>query len=480
MQNALDNLAGVKTVYFIGIGGIAMSAAAGIAKARGFGVFGSDSRELYAPAKDVLDKFKIPYAAGYSGQNLSAGADLYVLSAGEDESNPEVAAVLKQGLPWCSLSELLYLLAQNELRVVVTGTHGKSTTSAMLGRVLQRFDGSSFVVGGVLKNYQSNFYAGRGRYFVFEGDEYKASFRDPTPKFHYYKPDILVLTNLEFDHPDIFENLEQIESEVEVLINNLPGDGLLVYNADDPVATRLAYKTHVGAVSFGIHNPADFRIENLNLVPKATNFSVRKAAPAGEFPENYEIQLPGEINAYNALGAIAAARTLGIAYETVDSALKSYSGLKRRFELIAQIKGITIIDDYGHHPTEVKKTLEAARGRYSKARIWAVFEPHTFSRTRATLPQLAGAFDCADEILISEIYPARENAKHATITSQEVVDAIKNHNSRFQIHNSIRLVQNKDQALKLLKSEAKAGDVVVVMAVGDFNRLAYELLNSFK
>ncbi len=468
------DLNGVNKIYFIGIGGIGMSAAAGMAAAADFEVRGSDSKEIYAPSKDVLDFHKIPYTVGYSEQNIiSAPADVYIFSSGEDLHNPEVKYIYDHNLPHMSFAELLYELNQNSLRVVVTGTNGKSTTSGLMGHVLKNVDDSSFVVGAVLKNYETNFYAGSGHYIVLEGDEYKSEFDDPTPKFHYYKPDILVLTNLEYDHPDLFENFEAYENEFDELIQKMPEDGLIVYNADDAELTKLVHKSNISQTSFGIDNDADFKIENIQYGREYTtlevlnNFSKNVSSHLMGLTEDYKIQLPGKINVYNALAVIATMRTLGFSQEQIALELLSYQGVKRRFELVGEKNGVTIIDDYAHHPTAVKETLEAAKLRYPDSKIWAIFEPHTFSRTKATLDDLTKAFDSANEVLISEIYPAREKASAATITAQEVVEKIENKHTR--------LVHNKLEALDILKAELKSGDVVVVMAVGNFNRLGYEL-----
>lgn len=492
-------------IYFVGIGGIAMSAAANILKAYGFEILGSDDKEIYDPARKILDDNKIRYFTGYDASNISyAAADLYVLSAGEGLENPEVKAIIEKNLPRTSFPQLLYELAKGKLRIVVAGTHGKSTTAGLLGLLVKSLDNSSFLVGGVLQNENANFHYGGGHYFVFEGDEYKSQFDDPTPKFSYYKPDILVLTNLEYDHPDLFADFQALKNEFALLVANMPADGLIVYNADDAELVKLVRESNVAAVSFGIDNLADYQVQGVDYGPDYTSFSVECrfnknsiAKLLGE-TEDYKIQLPGKLNVYNSLAVIATLRALGFARHELVLKLLSFQGIKRRFEIVSEKQGITILDDYAHHPTAVRETLKAARLKFfsnkknppvkedwgapkipaagrKPGKLWAVFEPHTFSRTKATLPDLAKAFDDADEVLISEIYPARESAKDATITSQEVLGAIKDHNSRFVIHNSVRLVKNKQEAMEIIKNEAKPNDVVIVMAVGDFNRLAYEL-----
>jgi UDP-N-acetylmuramate: L-alanyl-gamma-D-glutamyl-meso-diaminopimelate ligase len=481
---AILNKPGSK-LYFVGIGGIAMSAAASLAAASGFEVSGSDSKEVYSPAKDILEKQRLNYFVGYDIKHIiETAADLYILSAGEDETNPEVKYIVEHGLPRCGFPELLYELSEGKLRVVVAGTHGKSTTSGLLGHILKNLDDSSFLTGAVTQNYKSNFHQGTGHYFVFEGDEYKTQFDDPTPKFHYYKPDILVLTNLEFDHPDMFLDFASLEEEVRLLIHDMPDDGLIVYNSDNAALVKLVQESNLSQVSFGLENEADFKVDGVDYGKEFTTFEViNKFSTAVSSQllgqtEQYKIQLPGKINIYNSLGAIALLRSLGFAQEQIALDLLTYKGVKRRFEIVGIKNGITIIDDYAHHPTAVRETLQAARLRYPKAKIWAVFEPHTFSRTKATLDELVKAFGSADEVLISEIYPARERASEASITSQEVVSAIKNYAPKTSSPANISLIRDKQEALDKLKSNARPGDVVLVMAVGSFNRLAFDLKDS--
>lgn len=466
------NLENVKSIYFIGIGGVGMSAAAGIAAQSGFEVRGSDSKAIYDPAKSVLDSNGIPYTTGYSADNIKTKpADLYIASAGENLTNPEVAYLSEQNIPLYSLSELLGAIAQKKLRVVVAGTHGKSTTAGLLGLTLKHIDDSSFMTGAILQHEETNFYVGEGHYFVFEGDEYKALYDDPTPKFHQYNADILLLTNLEFDHPDIFLSLEEMQGEFRQLIANLPDDGLVIYNSDSIALAQLMHESNVGQVSFGLQNSADFTAANLVSDENGTTFDVIwKKSNTGSLVESYQINLFGEFNVYNALGVITLLRTLGFDQEDIQDGLSAYTGVKRRFELIGQKNGVTVYDDYAHHPTAVRETLRAARMKHPQSRIWAVFEPHTFSRTEATLEDLSIAFESADQVLLAEIYPAREKKTDQSINGEAVVEAISEH------HQNVRLVKDKTEAASILSQELKPGDVVIVMAVGDFNLLAKDLM----
>ncbi len=460
-------------IYFIGIGGIAMSATAGIAKQMGFEVSGSDSKEIYNPAKGVLDDEKIPYHVGYDASRIQDFTNtIFVASAGEDERNPEIGELRKNDVHIYSLSEMLRELFSDKLRVVVTGTHGKSTTTAMLGKALSEIDDSSFMTGAVLTDLNKNFHVGDGHYAVFEGDEYKALYDDPTPKFIQYEPDIVLLTNLEFDHPDMFESLEDIKNELALLLHRMPDDGVIVFNADNAELVKLVHESNLGSITFALDSDSDFTASKIETTTEYTKFTVKRR---GDFPEEeYKISAFGRMNVYNALGPIALLRTLGFSIEQVQSGLDNYEGIKRRFEYIGEhSSGAKVFDDYAHHPTAVKETLATARLRFPDSKIWAVFEPHTFSRTEAMINEISEAFIDADKVLISEIYPARERKTETSITGEVVVKHISKHTP------DVKLIQDKDEALQILNSELSQDDVVIIMAVGDFNTLAQKLTNTY-
>lgn len=447
-----------------------MSAAAGLAQEQGYEVVGSDAATVYPPAKTVLEEHGITILSGYHREHVAtSGADLYVVSAGESVQNPEVAWLIEEGISFVSFPELLYELSKEKLRIVVAGTHGKSTTSGWLGHALRQIDDSSYMVGAVLQGYNANFYSGTGHYFVFEGDEYKATVDDATPKMHYYKGDMLVLTNLEFDHPDVFANLDEIKTEFRELVANVPDDGLIIYNGDNADLADVVYRETGRSFTFGIHHAAHMQASEILYHGSGSTFAViNRLDPENTRTERYEIGLPGEINIYNALAVITTLRALGFQQELVQKHLLSYSGVKRRFEVVHE-GSVTVVDDYAHHPTAVRETLEAAKTRFPHARVWAIFEPHTYSRTKATLQDLVESFDAADQVLLAHIYGARERQNSVGITDDEVFEAVSQH------YTHIRPVATKADALAILEKELAPGDVVIVMAVGSFNRLAYEL-----
>lgn len=457
-------------IYFVGIGGIAMSATASIAKQLGFEVEGSDAKELYSPSKEVLADQDIVYFSGFAEENIAqSDADVYVVSAGEGVDNPEIAWLVENNKEYISFAELLQTLAEDDIRIVVTGTHGKSTTAGMLGYVLQHIDDSSFMTGAVLQGVNTNFHAGSGHYFVFEGDEYKATFDDPTPKFHYYKPDIVVLNNVEFDHPDMFASIEQVKNEFYELLEHLPNDGLVIYNADDTNASDIVYRQNIRAFGFSIDNPSEMQAEQITYAGEVTKFRVtNKLDPENTRVEEYETPLIGEINVRNCLAVVTTLRALGFQPEAINFWLAQYTGVKRRFEIVSTKNDIIVIDDFAHHPTAVRQTLQAARQRYGDAKIWAVFEPHTYSRTKATLPELATAFVDANQVILAPMYGAREHQDTVGIVDADVLEAIQKHSPHT------RLVKDRHTALEILKAEVQPGDVIIVMSAGTFNKLAYE------
>ncbi len=433
------DLTNVKKIYFVGIGGIGMSAVAGIAKAKGFEVEGSDASDVYEPSKGVLDRYEIPYHIGYNSNNFN-GADLVVTTSAVDQTHPEVVKALDMNVPVVSFAELLAELVKDKKQIMVVGTHGKGTTSGFIAYVLEKHK-NSFFVGGVLTDLGTNFNYGSGPYMVIEGDEYKANFNDANPKFSYFNPEILLINNIEHDHPDMYPDLQSYLAAFRSLAEKMPETATIVYNEDDKNVFAAIADTKAKKVPFSLASP---------------------------IPLIKEGKLPGKMYAYDYLGATTVLKQIGISDEEILAAIKEYSGIKRRYEILCE-GDFVIVDDYAHHPTAVKETLEATKEKYSGRRIIAFMEPHTYSRTKETLPEMAHAFGAADMVYLAEVYPARENKLETSITSKEVMMEIMKNNP------NVKYVADKHDALEQYSKEAKIGDVVVVMAVGSFNTLAYDL-----
>jgi UDP-N-acetylmuramate--L-alanine ligase len=463
----------IKKIHFVGIGGAGMSAVAGLASNRGFKVSGSDSTEIYNPTKSVLDQYGIDYQIGYDEGNIvSAAPDLVVATAAVDESNPEITKALELNIPIISFPEVLGHLTNDKKRIVVVGTHGKGTTSGMIAYALKELTDSSFFVGGVLSNLNTNFYFGKGEYFVLEGDEYKSANNNLRPKFSYYNPDLLLINNIEFDHPDLYPDLESFKKPFRELVASMGEDKLIVYNADDKNVLEVIEHGKARKIGFtfkayqsGSEYSASYH-QSSEISEIEVDLKQKRHAHVQTF-------LPGMIYAYNTLAALSVLSELGLSVEQTAPFLEQYKGLKRRFELVTD-KPFPIIDDYAHHPTAVKSTLETMRAKYPDKRIVCFFEPHTYSRTKQTLPELEHAFDSADVVYISEVYPAREQKFPESIKGVEVVSAVSKH--RLDVH----FVENKGDALAKYKAAFQQNDVVVVMAVGSFNTLAYDLKQLFE
>lgn len=433
------DFAGSKKIYFVGIGGIGMSACAGLAAANGYDVSGSDSKDIYDPSKSVLDAHEIKYFIGYDSNNFQ-GADILVATAAEDDQNPEVFKAKSMGVPVIGYPEFLNWIAKDKKQIIVVGTHGKGTTSGLLGFALKKLEDSGFFVGAVLSDLKTNFYWGKGPHFVIEGDEYKTSSDDMNPKFMYYKPYILLINNIEFDHPDIYPNIEAFKKPFIEFVKKLDNKAIVVFNSDDKNASDIA-----------------------------STFSGKKIGFSLQVRPEYK--LPGTVYAYDYSAGIAVLEEIGYEYENIKNIIAEYSGVKRRYEIIHD-NGITVIDDYAHHPTAVRATLEATREKYPGRRIVCFFEPHTYSRTQETLSELKNAFAAADLVYIAEVYPAREQKLESSITGSQVVKAVSEN------HQNVSLVHDKQDALK--KYQPVNGDVVIVMAVGSFNTLSYDLARRAK
>ncbi len=460
------NLESIKKIHFIGIGGIGMSALAGIAKELGFEVSGSDSADIYPPASEALEKYGIKYQVPYKKENLKE-PDLVVIGGAISKDNPEVLAAQKEKIEIVSFPEFLYKISKDKYRIVVTGTHGKTTVSAMIAWILKEAgENPSFFIGGVLKNLGINSSVGKGKYLVAEGDEYFTSVFDRTPKFLHYHPHFGVITSMEMDHFDVYKNFEGLKAAFQKFVVQIPANGYFSFNAEDKNLETLSVKGK--KISFGLKK-GDYQAKNITFQGIGSTFEVEFG---GGLIGEFQLQVPGVLNIQNALAAISVAYTIGIDMEKIRGALFSFKGVSRRFEIKGKKKGIIVVDDYAHHPTAIEATIDAARAQFPKKRIWAIFEPHTFTRTRETLSKLAMVFNKADIAVIPDIYGARETGTEAEklINSQEVVAAIKkNQPNTFYL-------PTKEKVLEYVLGEARKNDIIIVMAVGSFNKLADEIL----
>jgi UDP-N-acetylmuramate--alanine ligase len=454
-------------VHFIGIGGSGLSAIARLLKESGYEVTGSD-RALSSFAAD-LQNMGIKIFIGHHPRNI-AGADWVVRSSAIGEDNPEVKAAASAGIPVYKRADFLGQLMSEKTGIAVAGTHGKTTTTAMIAWMLYAMQRDpSFIVGGTLNNLRVNAHAGKGETFVIEADEYDRMFLG-------LKPRIAVVTNLEHDHPDCYPTLEDMYAAFQSFVDLLPEDGTLIVCAeDDGAATLLTHARRKGLniVSYSIQGEMTINspqwMQARTLAPNGRGgFDFTAMNNMGSSAEvNVSLQVPGEHNVRNALAALSVAAMLGLPLQEAADALGQFTGTGRRFEVRGEHNGVIVIDDYAHHPTEIRATLAGAKKRYSNQRIWAVWQPHTYSRTQTLFYEFSRAFTDADEVLVTEIYASREPRQD--FSSAEVVSAMP--------HPSARYSGSLAETTKYLRENLRPGDVVIVLSAGDADQISADLVS---
>src|SRR5271157_3036453 len=453
-------------VHLIGIGGSGLSAIARLLKESGYTVTGSD-RALTPFAAD-LRAAGVTIFVGHHPRNIQ-GADWIVRSSAIPDDNIEVNAARQANIPVYKRADFLGKLMADKTGIAVAGTHGKTTTTAMIAFLLSELGRDpSFIVGGVLSNYGVNARAGKGRPFVIEADEYDRMFLG-------LKPRIEVVTNLEHDHPDCYPTYEDMVSAFESFIALLPVDGTLIGCVEDNGAAALINKARrEGRHVIAYNLQADMTIsashwmQARSLKPNERGgFTFEATTNIGELETiPVSLQLPGEHNVRNALAALAVIAALGLPFKEAAAKLSFFKGTGRRFEVKGEKRGIIVIDDYAHHPTEIKATLAAARTRYPHHRIWAVWQPHTYSRTRALFYEFTRAFKDADEVIVTEIYPSREPKQD--FSSAEVVSAMP--------HPSVHFMASLEETTKYLLKHLRNKDVLLVLSAGDADQISANVL----
>jgi UDP-N-acetylmuramate--alanine ligase len=459
-------------IHFIGIGGSGLSAIARLLLESGYTVSGSD--RALTPFADEVRKAGATVYIGHHPRNI-AGADSIVMSSAVNIDNPEVVAAKHANIPVYKRADFLGQLMADKKGIAIAGTHGKTTTTAMTAWVLTELGRDpSFVVGGVLNDLKVNAHAGKGNAFVIEADEYDNMFLG-------LKPQIEVVTSLEHDHPDIFPTLESMYASFEKFVDLLPEDGTLIVCAEDAGVTALtphARKKGLNIIAYYIQNEmtitsAYWVMAREVKANKRGGFDFVVTSNLGKIGSTaveVSLQIPGKHNVRNALAVIAIVEVLGLSKEKAATALGKFTGTSRRFQLRGEGNDISIFDDYAHHPTEIAATLAGARARFPDRRIWAVWQPHTYSRTQTLFLEFARAFKDADEVIVTEVYAAREPKQ--TFTSAEVVSAMP--------HMAARYIETLSEATSYLLRNLKPHDVVIVMSAGDADQISTDLVNAFK
>ncbi|HEY9465271.1 MAG TPA: UDP-N-acetylmuramate:L-alanyl-gamma-D-glutamyl-meso-diaminopimelate ligase [Vicinamibacterales bacterium] len=462
-------------IHLIGVCGTAMATLAALLKSRGYQVQGSD-QQVYPPMSDFLVAEGIKTFSGYSADNITADIDLVVVGNAISRGNPELETVLERKLRYCSLPEAIrdhFLWGARS--IVLAGTHGKTTTTSLTGWLLTHGGlDPSMLVGGIALNFGSkgsSYRVGKGRDFVIEGDEYDSAFFDKTAKFLKYLPDIAVINNIEFDHADIYADLEAVLVAFRRLVRLVPRNGLLLIGADSPHAKALVPTAVSPVETFGLDETATWRGSSIEHRDGLTRFDVhRDGALFGRF----ESPLLGVHNVRNALAAIAVGTRVGIPQHTLAEGLRQFRGIKRRLETVGVANGVTVLDDFAHHPTAVHETLSALRTGYPGRRLWAVFEPRSASSCRRVFQDdFARAFGAADEVVLAAVFRSTLPEDERLSAEQLVLDLTRQ--GRHARH-----IPEIDDIVSTIARERRDGDVVVLMSNGGFGGIHGKLLQALR
>jgi len=442
-----------RRVHLVGIGGAGLSAIARVLHERGDAVTGSD--QAISSFSQALETAGIPVSYGHRAENV-AGADLVVVSSAVPAENVEVIAAERAGIPVVRRNTFLAELTAGSETIAVAGTHGKTTTTGLIARLLEIAGlEPTFIVGGILEDFGTNARAGKGRHFVIEADEYDRAFL----ALH---PSIGVITSVEHDHPDCYPTPAEFHQAFEAFAAQVTD--LLVVCRDDPGAFSLA-PAGMRRLSYGLNPEADWRAEEIRAnAAGGSDFLVLRR---GELLGLARNRLPGVHNVVNSLAALAAADAVGVSFADGRRALTEFHGTARRFQMIGEVEGVCVIDDYAHHPTEIRATLAAARQRYPQTEIWAVFQPHTYSRTRALLEAFAASFSDANHVIVTEVFASRE-APDPEVSGRLIVERM--------MHPEARFIPLLAEAAESVLSRLKAPAVVVTLSAGDGNEVGKEVL----
>jgi len=457
-----------KHIHLIGICGTAMASLAGLLQTRGHRVTGSDTA-AYPPMSDFLLSLGIRVAQPFAPANLEPRPDLVVVGNVVSRGNVELEHVLDQRIPFCSLPQILHdeFLRGREV-LAVAGTHGKTTTTSMLSWIFHSTGRNpSFLIGGIAENFGSSFAVGSGPNFIIEGDEYDTAFFDKGPKFLHYFPDGVILTSVEFDHADIYDDLRAVETAFQRLVNLVPRRGKIVAHDTGDSLDRCLAKAFCPVERYGLKESSMWRVVDLQMTPSATKWRVLRS---GQEWANFEFALAGEYNVLNATAAAAMAFSYGITVPEISAALKTFKSVKRRLEVKAEVNGVTIVDDFAHHPTAIAGTLAALRGRYPQGKLWVILEPRSNTLRRRVLQDaLAKSLCGADEIVVAQVF------KMDAIPEAERLDVNALAAQIVQAGHHIRILEDADRIVDTVAPEARPGDVIAILSNGGFGGIYQKL-----
>jgi len=450
--------------HFLGICGTAMGSVAAALRERGFTVTGSDEN-IYPPMSTFLESKGIALHQGYRPENIPADAEIIVIGNAIVRGNPEVEAVLNRKLYYASLPEVLkQFFLRGRHNLVVTGTHGKTTTTALLAWIMTaaKLD-PGYVIGGIPKNLGQGARFNDSKYFVIEGDEYDSAFFDKRSKFVHYLPELLIVNNIEFDHADIFRDLEEIKLSFRRLLNIVPQNGMVLLNGDDPNCVEVARECLAQILEIGFSPNCAQQIRDVAYSSNGSRFTLGN--------DEFEVPLIGEFNVRNAAMAISASRFYGVSVAKIRKALARFQGIARRQEVRGEARGVKVIDDFGHHPTAIRETLRALRHRYPGCRLWAIFEPRSNTTRRAVFQrELPDALKLADGVFISQVARLEQIPEAERLNPEAVVQAIaESGRPAFYEPDVAHIIE---RLVPLLKAQ----DVVAIFSNGGFDGIHGKLL----
>jgi UDP-N-acetylmuramate: L-alanyl-gamma-D-glutamyl-meso-diaminopimelate ligase len=460
-----------KHYHLIGICGTAMASLAGMLVAQGHKVTGSDEN-VYPPMSLELKRLGIPVSEGYRPENLGDRPDIVVVGNAISRGNAELEFALNEKMDYTSMAAVV---KENFIRghhsVVVAGTHGKTTTTSLMAWAMERAGANpSFLIGGVAENFNSSFRVSASPYFVIEGDEYDTAYFDKGPKFMHYLPDTVILNNIEFDHADIYRDLDAVKFAFSRLVNLIPQRGALIAGWDSPIVRELAPRALCPVISFGIEEGAEWRASEIDFAGEMTTFTINVG---GAVFGRYRTPLAGLFNVRNCLGVIAACETLGLDRLAVAEALTEFKSVKRRMQVRGVARGVTVIDDFAHHPTAVLETLKAARAKHPGHRLIALFEPRSYtSQIKAFQQAFEDGLREADAIIIAGLFHPERYTRETAISPEEMSDNLR------RAGREAAFIPSTDEIVVYLTSILREGDVVVAMSNGAFGGVHDKLLKA--
>ncbi len=465
--------ADVRSIHIIGICGTAMAALAGMLKESGYQVSGSDAN-VYPPMSDFLKRIEVRVFSGYKPEHLHPPPDLVVVGNVISKPNPEAQELARLGLHYLSMPQAIarfYISGKKSL--VVTGTHGKTTTSSMLASALFSAGGDpGFMIGGILKDFDANYRLGSGPCFISEGDEYDTAYFDKESKFYHYQPDIAVITSLEFDHADIFDDLEHIKGSFKKFVSLLPQSGLIVAHTDDPNVDEVVAHAPCQIESYGLSIGCDWQIVDPAFSPKDSTFSLLYQDQPFM---TLSIPQSGYYNCLNATSVAAVMHRLGYAPSAIGNGLAGFGGVKRRQEVRGVVNDITVIDDFAHHPTAVKATLRGLKSAHPDNRLVAIFEPRTNTSRRAIFQQeYVASFSAADLSLIREVAKDKPVDGDDMFSSAQLAEDLQNEGLEAWAFG------DTDQIIAHVSRIAQPGDIIAILSNGGFDNIHERLLDTLR